>query len=656
MNSFQESLVYWTVKAFGRLICFLPQSAGLWIGRRLGSIGYYLDAKHRSLAYANLKIAFGKSKSPREIKRIVKQLFQNYGQNLIEIFRLPFMDSQGIEKFVKVEGKEYVYEGLKKGKGVILLAMHFGSWELSSFMSKMLNHPYKVIVKPQNRYTMLDEVLNSYRQVAGSTVIAKGAGTRELIESLRNNEVIGMVVDQGGKDGELVKFFGRSASMAVGAIRMGLKFDVPICFSVIVREKGSLHRLVIHPPLELEKTGDTDKDVVTNLNQVTKIMEQFIEQHPAEYMWFYKIWKYSRESKTVILNDGKLGHLRQSQTVAKMLAAALSQRTITSETQTIEVKFRNKAAARLVSLISLLTPSYFCQGRIQYLQWFLIPESFRELVCATADYVISCGSTAAGVNFLLSRENRAKSICILKPGFLGLKRFRLVILPQHDKPAETIQDGLLITQGAPNLITKDYLEHQVAVLVERYATLHKRGKFRVGVLLGGEAKDEFLSHAQIRNLLSQIKGACQQLNAEVLLTTSRRTSEGVEGIIIKELKGHALCSLLIIANRKNIPEAVGGILGLSDVVVVSGDSISMVSEAASSGKNTIVFRVQKKGGFSFKRDRHEMFLKNLGAGGYIHLSEERHIGEDILDMAKNKIKTRTLDDHQVIFEGIKRII
>jgi len=656
MNSLKEYLGYWAVKIFGRIICSLPQSTGLWLGRRVGSLGYYLDSKHRSLAYANLKIAFGKTKSPQEIKRIVKRLFQNYGQNLIELFRLPFMDSQGIENFVKVDGQEHVHEGLKKGKGVILLAMHFGSWELSSFMSKMLNHPYKVIVKPQNRYTKLDEVLNSYRQVAGSTVIAKGAGTRELIESLRHNEVVGMVVDQGGKDGELVKFFGRSASMSVGAIRMGLKFDVPVCFSVIVREKGARHRLIIHPPVELVKTGDTDKDVITNLGQIIRMMEIFIEQYPAEYMWFYKIWKYSRESVTAILNDGKLGHLRQSQTVAKMVDTALSQRDITSETKLIDIHFKSKAAARLAGLISFLTPSYFCQGRIQYLKWFVTPESFSEIVYTKTDYVISCGATVAGINFLLSRENRAKSICVLKPGILGMKRFHLVILPRHDRPHAIVNGCILVTQGAPNLITKDYLETQSSLLGQRYPALQKRGKFRVGVLLGGDAKDEFLSHAQIRTLIGQVKGACGQLNAEILLTTSRRTSLAVENIIYKEFKGHPLCSLLIIANRKNIPEAVGGILGLADAVVVSGDSISMVSEAASSGKNTIVFRVQKKDGFAFKGDRHEIFLKNLATGGYIHLSDERHIGQTIIDMAKNKIKTRTLNDHEVILEGVKRII
>ena len=87
----------------------------------------------------------------------------------------------------------------------------------------------------------------------------------------------------------------------------------------------------------------------------------------------------------------------------------------------------------------------------------------------------------------------------------------------------------------------------------------------------------------------QIKEAALHYNADILMTTSRRTPSAIEQIILKELKNFERCSLCIIANQRNIPEAVGGILGLSDLVIVSGESISMVSEALSSGKRTIVF-------------------------------------------------------------------
>ena len=657
MNSFLESLTYLIVKFLGAVITRLPISVALAFGRLIGVAGYYISVKHKSIVYSNLKIAFARTKKPSEIKRIVKQLFRNYGQNIIELFRLPQIYRAGCEKFVKVEGKEHVHEALKKQKGVILLAMHCGSWEISSLMGEILKHPYKVVAKPQDKHSRLDSLLNSYRECAGTSVITRGRGTRELIESLRRNEVVGMVVDQGGKDGALVKFFGRLASMSVGAIRLGLKLDVPICFSIIVREKGPNHRLTIHSPLELVKTGDVEKDVITNLNSIVRLMEQYITKYPSEYMWFYKIWKYSKEATTVILHEGKAGHLHQSMAVNTAIEEALGERGIESKTEIVEVEFKNKLAQKILAVFSAILPSRFSQGRLRYLKWFLTKKSFLDIAHMKADFVISCGSSVAGVNFLLSRDYRAKSICILKPGILRFNRFDLVVLPHHDRPSRLSQnERIVFVQGAVSLINASYLEEQSKLLAQRFSYLKEKKKMRIGVLLGGDSKRLFLTEQQVKITLSQVAQACEQIDGEILVTTSRRTPGAIESLLQREAKEYSKFKLVVIANRNNVPEAMGGILGLADIIVASGDSISMVAEAASSGKNVIVFAPEKRKNYVATRDKHEIFIEKMNTDGYIFLSSEKNISQTICAMAKNKIKTKKLDNNQIILEAAKGVI
>ena len=656
MNFFAGYLTYIAVKGLGFIISRLPIKTSLALGRFAGTVAYYLDRKHKSLAYANLKIAFAKTKKPSEIKRIVKRLFKNYAQNVIELLRLPLIHAQGVEKFVKVEGKEYVYESLKKQKGVILLAMHFGSWELSSLMGTMLKCPYKVIVKPQNRFSRLDSLLNSYRQCGGSAVVTRGLGTREIIESLRKNEVIGMVVDQGGRDGVPVKFFGRLASMSVGAIRIGLKFGAPICFSIIVRDKGPHHRLIINPPLELINTGDLEKDIAGNLNKIVKIMEEYIERYPSEYVWFYKIWKYSKESTTVILNDGKAGHLRQSQSVTRALEAALLERGIQSHIVTVDVQFKSKFLQKLLSVLSLCAYPLFYRGRLRYLKWFLTKQSFRQIASMKADFVVSCGSAVAYVNLILSSDNLAKNISILKPGFLSFRRFNLVVLPQHDYMSlKSGRENVVATSGAPNLIADGYLKEQVNFLSERFPDLRHSSKLKIGMLLGGDTKSYFLKEVQIKMAMNQIKEGCEKLDADLLITTSRRTPLAIEDIVRKAMKDYSRCRMMILANRGNIPEAVGGILGLCDIVVISGDSISMISEAASSGKSTVVFPAHKKRRL-FGSYKHDVFLNSLNAQGNIFLSDEKDISRFICEIARNKIRTKPLNDYNRILESVRMVI
>jgi mitochondrial fission protein ELM1 len=78
---------------------------------------------------------------------------------------------------------------------------------------------------------------------------------------------------------------------------------------------------------------------------------------------------------------------------------------------------------------------------------------------------------------------------------------------------------------------------------------------------------------------------------DFLVTSSRRTSARAEGILKQTFEG---CPLLVIANEANRPNVVEAILGLSDVVLVSLESVSMISQAISAGKTVIVFNVFKQ--------------------------------------------------------------
>ncbi|MCK5260380.1 MAG: mitochondrial fission ELM1 family protein, partial [Candidatus Omnitrophica bacterium] len=634
------------MRVFGFFIRCLPVSVALWIGKGIGMFAYYFDIKHKSRAYSNLKIAFADSKSPNEIKQITKRLFKNYGQNLIELFRMPLLTPSKFDQVVTVEGKDYVTEALKQGKGAIILAMHFGSWELASLSCAMLGHPYKMFVKPQKRHSKLDDLLNSYRACGGSVVLSRGSGTRDFVRSLKNNEVIGMVVDQGGRDGVLVPFLGRQATMSVGAIRMGLKLGVPICFSAIIRERenGSRHKMIIHEPFQLENTGDMEADVIASLKKVMKFMEHYIHTYPSEYMWFYKIWKYSNEANISVLSDGKTGHLRQSQCIAKMTEKALAERAIKATTHIVPIAFKSRFKARFFSVLSALSHPFVYQGRLESLKWFLTAESFARIAMMKADFIISCGSSIAGVNNLLSRDSSAKSIVVLKPGLLNYGRFDLVVLPQHDEPKRKKGKNLFaITYAAPNLVMSEYLKEQSEALLLRYSHLKDNLRAKIGLFIGGDGKTVFLSDRQIKILIRQVKEVLTEINMDILITTSRRTPPSIEQRLFKEFKKHPNCPLLILANRENVSEAVGGILGLSDIVVVSGDSLSMVSEAASSGKSTIVFSPQMKAKVLKGENKHRAFAERLNAQGFVLSSSVNHLGQSIYDVAKGKIQTKKIN-------------
>ncbi|MCX5706302.1 MAG: ELM1/GtrOC1 family putative glycosyltransferase [Candidatus Omnitrophica bacterium] len=641
------------VKVFGFIIRALPKNFSFFLGRRLGDLVYCFDPRHRAIAYSNIRKAFGSEVTPKQGLKIAKGFYQAFGQNLIELFLVPLIDQAYMKKYVSIEGLDNIFSGLKKGKAVILLTVHAGSWELSSIVCSNLGFPFAVFVRGEQRYPRLNKLLNFYRTAKGCRIINREAGARDLIEAINKNEAIALIADQGGKNGTQVKFFGQNTSMSTGAIKLALKYGTPILPVFYTRIKGPYIKIFVEPAIEIEETDNKESDVAKNLQKTVLVFEKYLRKYPQEYLWSYKIWKYSYEKNILLLSDGKTGHLRQSEAAAKIISGYLETSGVQSNINTVEVKFKHKFSRVALNLSSLLAGKYHCQGCLWCMRKFLAEDTFQALLKIRPDIIISCGASVAGVNFILSRETLAKSILIMRPDFLSLKNFDLVITPEHDRVSK--RKNTVIIEGALNLIDEEYLKECASRLASRISKDDKRlaisdKQLFIGLLMGGDSKKFILSRGLISEVIKEIKSAAEKINANILVTTSRRTGKEIEELIKREFKDYPRCKLLVIANEKNIPEAVGGILGLSSIAVLSGESISMISEAVSSKKYILVF---KSSGLSRK---HNEFLRRFAENKYIYIIDSGKISRSIEDIQLKQPDINTLKDNLLVKEAIKRIL
>jgi lauroyl/myristoyl acyltransferase/mitochondrial fission protein ELM1 len=647
MNS--DSIIDYTsfilFRAVGFFIRCLPCELTLLLGKRLGDLLYYFDVKHKAIAYSNIKTALGDKLPPSKLSQVTRKFYQAFGQTLMEVFIFPLVDKRYLDKYITFEGLDNITSGFKKGKGVILAVLHEGSWEMSNIISANLGYPFNILIRDQPRFQRLNRLLNSYRSQKGTKLIQTQSQTKNLIAALKKNEAVAMTVDQGASDGVLVKFFGRDASMSTGAVRLSLKYGAAIIPVFSTRLKGPYLKFIIEPPFEIKESGDVEKDVQENLQRLIAIYERQIAIYPQEYLWTYKIWKYTTEKNILILSDGKTGHLRQAQGAAKIVSNYLKGKDIKVNTETIEVKFKNRFSRIALTLSSCFSGKYYCQGCLWCLKKFLQEDIYNSLVKIKPDIIISCGSSLAPVNFVVARENLAKSIVIMRPSILSTKRFDLVIISRHDRPLK--RKNLALTAGALNLVDDDYLNSMGALLKPR-VQLSKR--FILGLLLGGDAKDFKLSVDAAKKAVIQIKETLEKLDGQVLITTSRRTPAEVERLVKEEFLNYPRCKLLVIANEKNIPEAVGGILALSEVVVVSPESVSMISEAINSKKYVLVF---KEAGLNPK---HERFLAHFAQNKYIYLVDPADLDERISDIWRNKPQVHTPEDNLLVTEAIGKVL
>ncbi|MCM8771258.1 MAG: hypothetical protein NC936_05270, partial [Candidatus Omnitrophica bacterium] len=246
-HSPKEYLVYFSVRILMFVFSWLPIEFALFIGKIIGRLQFYLDIKHRTVAYKNLKLAFAREKTPDELKKILKKNFQNFAQNFIELLYLKKIDQAYIKRYIKLEGRQYIEDAFRKKRGVIFVGAHEGSWELSNAGFALLGYPFSIIAETQ-RNQLLNQLLDKYRRSKGCGVIPNNTMLRQLIKNLKKNEAVGIVIDHGGlEEGILVEFFNRQAFTPVGAVRLALKYDIPLLLGYVYRIKGPYHKIVMLP-------------------------------------------------------------------------------------------------------------------------------------------------------------------------------------------------------------------------------------------------------------------------------------------------------------------------------------------------------------------------------------------------------------------------
>src|SRR5580704_16779860 len=101
-----NTLIY----GLGRVIIAVLQALPLiWvahIGRAVGSLVYWLDARHRRVALKNLTMCFGREKSPSEIRAIAKENFRRIGENYASAIKTSAMTFAQLRPHLEFAGTE----------------------------------------------------------------------------------------------------------------------------------------------------------------------------------------------------------------------------------------------------------------------------------------------------------------------------------------------------------------------------------------------------------------------------------------------------------------------------------------------------------------------------------------------------------------------
>jgi len=556
-------MLYYLVKFIHKLLLKLPLKLSFCIGKMLGLL-FYFNAKFRKTAFWNIKSAFP-NKGAAELHKILRKSFENLGLSIIELLIAP-----KIYKYIELEEAVSNYP-----KGGIFVGIHAGSWEAAiSYWSN--RHNFALFAQPQ-KHKGLDRFLNELRK---SEKIRVCFSTKELIKCLRSDYMVGVVIDHGAEEDALyIDFFSHLVPTPKGGVYLAKKFNKYIYTTFCYRKAGFSHVLEMGPPVD--PSGRDDREILQGLN---KIYEDYLTKYPWEYFWYYKRFKHKRDREVVILSDKKLGHVKQSKAFLSFFSEKARERSYEVKDKIVEVGYKNIFCKVIADVLAFFAGKgdIWC-GRA--LSMLLDRKTWNILNTVYADVVISTGTHIAPINKLFSSYLNARSAVILRPN-ISLSKFDVAIIPEHDrvysKNCTTIKGALFYPERIK----------EKALNCKSFFGLGDAKK--VSFFIGGPLadKEEFLRNLDV--FLQKFKKFSLDRGYKILVSTSRRTPKEAEQSIERELRGFENTEAITIANTDNQDFTFEGFGSLSEMIFVSSESISMVSEIASLKKPcTCVFLEQE---------------------------------------------------------------
>jgi KDO2-lipid IV(A) lauroyltransferase len=154
---------------------------------------------------------------------------------------------------------------------------------------------------------LFEDYVNDNRARIGMEVVHDTQGVRAITGGLRSGRLIAVLADQGvlGLASSFVQFFGRPAKTPKGFAVFALRFNSDALFMDMLREPGGKFRVVFEP-IEIDRTGDKEKDVDAMVQRYSQILEKWVRQYPEQYFWQHRRWRRQPEGTPPELRDPTL--------------------------------------------------------------------------------------------------------------------------------------------------------------------------------------------------------------------------------------------------------------------------------------------------------------------------------------------------------------
>jgi len=255
-------------------------------------ITYHLIGYRKKTVVQNLKNSFPE-KTEKEITAITRKFYHHFAELVVETIKAFQMSEETFRKRFHIKNPQVLDELYDQGKSVALLSGHYGNWEWTIALPKIIKHQVNTIYRPIQNETF-DHYMKTMRSRFGMFMIPARISLRTMLDLEKSGQLSATyyLTDQTAlKDTDYwMMFLNQETAVFPGAEKIASKFKQAVVFMNI--QKVSRGRY------EVEFTKLFDDASLVKDYEVTKahthFLEEIIRKRPELWLWSHKRWKHTR--------------------------------------------------------------------------------------------------------------------------------------------------------------------------------------------------------------------------------------------------------------------------------------------------------------------------------------------------------------------------
>jgi KDO2-lipid IV(A) lauroyltransferase len=285
-------LAYLALWLWIRVLGRLPLRVLYALADAAGTLAWYGSPRLRSVTLDHMRHVYGGAASRTRLARSARGNVRSAARYWADMARAPHLaPGELIDRLEAVEGVDRFFEVYDRGCGVLFVSAHIGNPETLIRAVGTLGIEVLVLTEPLSP-PRLHELVHEVRQAPGVRFVpADRQGVRLALEQLRAGKVVGVLADRDVLGTASPRpFFGERARLPSGAVDLALRTKSPIVTGVARRGRGRRMRVVLDPPIELERSGDRAADIEAGMQQVVGALEAGIRASPEQWFALHPVW------------------------------------------------------------------------------------------------------------------------------------------------------------------------------------------------------------------------------------------------------------------------------------------------------------------------------------------------------------------------------